>query len=183
MGAVLRRMGYRKSGSVQGRLRDVAAEMGLDTSHFRGQAWGSTPVSLVEMPFTRQPDPKHLRKAATARATAWFMERGYLVCVPTEPAPYDIVVESDAGFVRVQVKSTSKRDPRGCCVVDVNRQAYDANAVRSANGSRTRCPYTEDEIDVFFIVTASGDQYLIPLSVTGGLSSLALDVKYAEFKV
>ena len=112
-GAVLHRMGYRKSGSVQGRLRDRAAELGLDTSHFRGQAWGSTPVNPVEVPFTRQPDPKHLRKAATALATAWFMERGYLVCVPTEPAPYDLVVESDEGFIRVQVKSTSKRARTG----------------------------------------------------------------------
>jgi hypothetical protein len=174
---VLRRLGIKQSGSAQVRIHAEADKLGLDASHFRGQAWGSTPVSLVEMPFTRQRDPKYLPYAASAFATAWFMERGYRVSVPTEPAPYDMVVESDEGFVRVQVKSTNSQDRPGYYIVNIHRRSY------RGSGSRSRCAYTSDEIDVFFIVTASGDRYLIPLAVTGALSSLILDTKYAQFKV
>ena len=60
------------------------------------------------------------------------MERGYLVCVPTEPAPYDIVVESDEGFVRVQVKSTSKHDPRGCYVEAYSKVSLKKYSPRAA---------------------------------------------------
>jgi len=180
---VLRRLGRGVSGSAQARLHMQADELGLDVSHFRGQAWGATPVRAVETPFSRPRDARNLRQAATALATAWFVERSYRVSIPTEPAPYDLVVESDEGFVRVQVKSTARKDRNGRWLVGINRQAYDRSVALTANGARSRRAYTSDEVDVFFIVTSSADQYLIPLPVTSGVESLTLDSKYAAFKV
>lgn len=180
---VFRRVGITPSGSGYVSLRNKAMALGLDTSHFRGQRWGSRPVDAVEVPFSRDCDPELLRKAATARATAWFMERGYTVCVPVEPALYDLVVDSDEGLVRVQVKSTISRDKKGRWLVRIHRMAYDSSVKRTSNGARTRCVYAPGEIDFFFIVTAGGDNYLMPLAVTRGATTLTLDSKYAAFKV
>jgi hypothetical protein len=54
---------------------------------------------------------------------------------------------------------------------------------RTFNGARTKCAYAPGEIDFFFIVTAVGDNYLMPLAVTRGATTLTLDSKYAVFKV
>jgi PD-(D/E)XK endonuclease len=180
---VFRRVGITPSGSGYVSLRNKAMALGLDTSHFRGQSWGSRPVDAVAVPFSRDRDLELLRNAATARATAWFMERGYTVCVPVEPTLYDLVVDSDEGLVRVQVKSTISRDRNGRWVVRIHRMAYDSSAKHTSSGARARCVYAPGEIDFFFIVTAAGDNYLIPLAVTKGAAALTLDSKYAAFKV
>lgn len=180
---VFRRIGMTPTGSGYASLQNKAASLGLDTSHFRGQKWGSRPVDVVEVPFGRDRDPELLRKAAAAHATAWFMERGYTVCVPVEPALYDLVVESDEGLVRIQVKSTITRDRNGRWLVRIHRMTYDSSAKRTSSGARVSCAYASGEIDFFFIVTAFGDKYLVPLAVTSGAGTLTLDSKYAGFKV
>jgi hypothetical protein len=180
---VFRRLGITASGSGYVSLRNKVTGLGLDTSHFRGQSWGSRPVDAVGIPFSRDRDPELLRKAATARATAWFMERGYTVCIPVEPALYDLVVDSDEGLVRVQVKSTTSHDKSGRWLVRIHRMAYDSSVKHTSNGARARCVYAPGEIDFFFIVTGAGDNYLVPLVVTKGVATLTLDSKYAAFKV
>lgn len=180
---VLRQLGLKPSGSIQARLRKQAADLGLDFSHFRGQAWGATPVDAVDTPFSREPDPKLLHKAACAYATAWFMERGYTVCIPVEPAIYDLVADSDEGLAKIQVKSTVSRDRTDRWLVRISRMAYERGAKATTNGARVTCMYAPGEIDYFFVVTAARDYYLIPLAVTKGLASLSLDSKYAAFKV
>jgi hypothetical protein len=124
---------------------------------------------------------EHLPKSAVALASAWFLERGYRVSVPTEPAPYDLVTESDDGFARIQVKSTVTREA-GRWAVGISRRQYTAG-VLNAGGARRSCAYTESEIDFFFIVTGDGSQFLVPLDATNGIGRLALDSKYAAFRV
>jgi hypothetical protein len=111
------------------------------------------------------------------------MERGYTVCVPVEPAPYDLVVDSDDGLVRVQVKSTVSKERTDRWVVRISRMAYERGTKPGANGARVKCLYAPGEVDYFFVVTPVGDYYLIPLSATKGLASLTLDSKYGAFKV
>lgn len=180
---VLRRAGLSVSGSTQAALRRRAEQLGLDTSHFRGQAWNSAPVPGTATPFERPLDENYLHRAATALATAWFLGRGYMVSLPVEPALYDLITESDDGLIRVQVKSTRTQDSRRHWLVCINRRAYDSRAKRTSVGARSRRNYGPDEIDYFFIVTACGDKYLIPRPVTRNLASLTLDSKYAAFKV
>lgn len=183
-GQVFKRLGVNPSGSGYVSLRAKAVALGLDTSHFRGQAWSSRPIDHVAVPFMRDRDETLLHKAAAARATAWFMERGYTVCIPAEPALYDLVVDSDVGLVKVQVKSTFSQDPKtGRWVVRIHRMTYSPDAKLTTNGARVKCVYAPGEIDFFFIVTADNVNYLIPLGVTKGAGALALDSKYAAFKV
>lgn len=137
------------------------------------------PVVGENVPFAREQDAKYLQKAAVSMAASWFMERGYMVSLPIEPALYDMVVESDDGLVRVQVKSTVRQDKAGRWAVRICRLAYD----RHANSGRTRRSYSADEIDYFFVVTGCGDKYLIPLGIVQGIGALTLDSKYSSFKL
>lgn len=180
-GEVFRKLGRRVTGSGYASYQQRAKTLGLDTSHFRGQAWGSRPVDGQSIPFSRAPSLKNLPQAATALASAWFLERGYRVSLPTEPAVYDFVVESDEGFARIQVKSTTTRDT-GRWSVHISRRAY-MPGVLNAGGARKVCTYGENEVDFFFIVTGDGSQFLIPLKATNGAGSLVLDSKYAAFRV
>lgn len=86
--------------------------------------------------------------------------------MPTEPAPYDLVVESDEGLSRIQVKSTITHDA-GRWVVGISRKEY-AAGVTNSGGARRQCVYKDGEIDFFFVVTLDGSQFLIPLGVTNG---------------
>jgi hypothetical protein len=179
---VLHQLGFGQSGSAQSRLRKQAEALGLDFSHFRGQAWGAAPVDATETPFGRERDVKLLHRAACAYATAWFMERGYTVSVPVEPTIYDLVVDSAEGLFKVQVKSTVTKERTGRWLVQISRMAYEPGAKVTRNGARVRCSYAPGEIDYFFVVTPD-DYYLIPLTATKGLRSLTLDSKYGAFKV
>ncbi len=96
---------------------------------------------------------------------------------------YDLVVDSDKGLMKIQVKSTASKDRTGRWLVRINRMAYERGARANANGARVRCLYAKGEIDYFFVVTGASDYYLVPLAVTEGLASLTLDSKYVAFKV
>jgi hypothetical protein len=180
---VFRKLGLPVTGSGYMRLKQQAESLGLDTSHFRGQGWSSKPVVGMATPFDRDPQERYLHKAATAIATAWFLGRGYMVSIPVEPTAYDLITESGDGLARVQVKSTMSRDRNGRWIVRIHHMAYDSAAKRTANGARSRRAYSPNEIDFFFIVTATEDKYLIPLAETGTLGALTLDSKYAAYKV
>lgn len=180
--AVLRELNLDIGSAAYRRVQRATTDLGIDTSHFTGQGWAASPIDAVDMPFTNEVTDQNLHRASTAIATSWFLLRGYLVSVPVEPARYDLVVESDAGLARVQVKSTVTQD-RGRWIVGITRHQYDGGVVQNANGARVRSTYRPGEIDLFFIVTGDGGQYLIPLAATNGGKYLTLDVKYAAYKV
>jgi PD-(D/E)XK endonuclease len=146
----------------------------------RGEAQQVAPVVLI--PF-HEVNEWHLRTAAIGEAASWFLRRGYVVSIPLTVTQYDLVTESDEGFVRVQVKSTTGKDKGGRWAVGISRMEYGAGGKSNANGLRHRRPYRLDEVDMFFILTGGGEKYLIPLSATGGSLSLTLDDKYAAYKV
>lgn len=136
----------------------------------------------LPLPFQAAVSEKFLRTAAIGEAVSWFLQRGYVVSIPLAVTQYDLVTESDEGFARVQVKTTTRKDRYGRWVVEVQRQVYEAG-VKTANGARRRRAYQPDEIDMFFVTTGDGGRYLIPLKATGGARSLSLDDKYAAYKV
>lgn len=133
------------------------------------------------LPFGRDPTADNLRIEAVGVAIQWFLSRGYIPSVPVEPTRYDLVVESDAGLKRVQVKSaTTKNNDRE--MVGIARSEYQGVESKYAR-RRKRVPYEPDDIDLFFIVTATGKMYLIPIGVVEGQLTLNLDDKYQAFKV
>lgn len=136
----------------------------------------------VEAPFTAQPSDENLRKAALGLAIRWFLERGYTPSVPIEPTSYDLVVESDSGLLKVQVKTTTRRSKYGAWEVGVGHRPYCAEAPVNAGGRRKRIPYPKGAIDWFFVVTSDEDIYLIPQSQVKGKATLSLGHKYDNFR-
>jgi hypothetical protein len=147
----------------------------------KNQARQIAPMQAV--PFQGEASEQNLRTAALGEAASWFLRRGYVASVPLAVAQYNLVVESDNGFMCVQVKSTTSKDRYGRWCVGIARLEYGATIELNANSVRKRRSYRSDEVDLFFIVTGDGDKYLIPLGVTGGATNLTLNEKYAAYKV
>jgi PD-(D/E)XK endonuclease len=171
---VAEKLGISKS-MVYRQFKDAAQVAGLDLSRLAGQAWGSTPVDALPVPFTRPFDPAQLHRMGTAVATAWFAGRGYVVSVPTEPACYDLVVESDTSLQRVQVKTSRGGQ------VGITKTQY-GTGTSPSTGKYGQRPYRADEIDFFFIFTATGTMYLIPIAAVEGKSVLAL-TRYRRYQL
>jgi hypothetical protein len=142
------------------RVEGHAIRLGLDLTRLNT---GSKPTARAR---TWQPDPKRLRDAATPLAAAWFTMRGCTVSLPVEQAVYDLLVQSSAKFLRVQVKTTTTRAAGG--TVNVARRPY------SVQNLGPRLPYDPNVIDYFFIVDGDYNIYLIPSRVIAGRVGIAL---------
>jgi hypothetical protein len=151
----------------------------LDTSHLVHKL-SFRPVRGVATPFGN--DVRRTAQSGLSIAARWFLDRGYLVSVPLEPAPYDLITESDDGLMRVQVKTTRSQERSGRYRVHISHMIHDGSVPRNANGSRKPVPYTADQVDYFFIATPVS-MYLIPITVVPGVFMIVLDKKYAAFAV
>lgn len=139
-------------------------------------------VTDQPVPFTNAPAEQELRRAAVGIAIRWFLERGYTPSLPVEPVKYDLVVDSDEGLQRVQVKSTTSKAQRSDhWFVGIGHKPYDANTQQNAGGKRGKVPYTKKNIDFFFVVTGTRTCYLIPVEVAGSRTSLTLDGRFDRY--
>lgn len=172
-------LGKPRNGSTT-RLRAFAAQLGLDTSHF-GYYRSEIPQPSCELPFKAQPAPGS--RSGLSVAAKWFLDRGYAVSVPLEPAVYDLIAESDEGLKKVQVKTTRRQLSNGRYFVKLLRTVYDSDAKVDARGRYRQVPYSPGDVDYFFIVTAQPAKYLIPLESVTGRQTLVLDQKYQAFAV
>lgn len=122
------------------------------------------------------PEAAHLRDAAQSFVTAWFLLRGLWPAAPTEPRPYDLLLESPSGVKRVQVKTTTCMASSGSWYVNVGRHA--------GGGDRhnQRLPYRADEVDLFAIVDGEYMLYLIPIAAVSGRTAICL-APYRQFIV
>jgi PD-(D/E)XK endonuclease len=124
---------YRRSVDVEAEAR----RLNLDTSHFAPKRRNFVPVPGRELPFANPSKPGS--QSGLTIAARWFLDRGYIVSVPLEPAPYDLVTESDEGLKRVQVKTTRQIRAGERYTVDVGRLVYDPTRPYSANGPASGC--------------------------------------------
>ena len=166
-----------RSGSVLKTLKKRARELGLDVTHL---GHSGMPHPGKDHPFMNP--PSFGKNSGLSVAAKWFLERGYIVSVPIEPTCYDLIVESDAGLKKIQVKTTANVMPNGRHAVKLVRMIYDAQARSDVIGRYRQVPYGEGMIDYFFIVT-TGRQYLIPFDAVAGKQTIVLDHKYAAFAV
>jgi len=166
-------------GSGTQAVKPVAERLSLDTSHF-GYKRNFKPVPGIKMPFGNAVE--HGGQSGLSIAARWFLDRGYIVSVPLEPAAYDLVTESDEGLKRVQVKTTRYIGRSGRYVAKTVRHVHDGSAPRNANGNRKSVPYGTDLVDYFFIITPQSS-FLIPVDVVADLHAITLDEKYAAFAV
>lgn len=115
------------------------------------------------------PDEANLRRSGSLLAAAWFTLCGHDVSWPLEPARYDLLVTSRTGTHRVQVKTTTVR----------TGQSW---TVWLSSSGKSRRTYAPDEIDQFFVITATLDGYLIPCELVGGLHAINLSA-YRDYQV
>lgn len=95
-----------------------------------------------------------------AVALAEFTKRGYTVLIPFgQNAPYDLVVDINNRFYRIQCKSTEK-------VHDGEKMIF--TTCRMNNITYQRTVYTSDEIDYMFVYCIeNGYMGLIPIEQLG----------------
>jgi hypothetical protein len=173
---VMEALGINPSNPGKHVQRDVA-QLGIDTSHF-DQRFFRSPYNGVDLPFKGQRASGPSSGLSTA--ARWFLDRGYHVSVPIEPAPYDLITESDRGLQRVQVKTTSQHSRSG---IRLTRAVYDASVGPNARGRYREVPYAHDMIDYFFVIVTGDAMYLIPYSVVAGFQRVVVDRKYAAFMI
>jgi len=75
----------------------------------------------------------------------------------------------DAGFQRIQVKTTSVR-------------TGDAWVVRLTRSGRRHDPYDPDDIDFFFVIDGDLNYYLIPVNLVAGLHAIHL-AAYSDLRL
>lgn len=166
---------------------EMRSRMSASGKKHRGQKHGhrtSPPGGkVVASSFCRPQENRHLRSSALGSAIEWFMSRGYVASIPLAQTPYDLIVESDSGLQKIQVKSTNHKDKCGRWIADIFKRLYDASRSVNAAGKRRRAAYRVDEVDHFFIITGDDSVYVIPLAATDGKQSITLDRSYAAYKI
>lgn len=180
---VLRRLDVPYSGGTMKGVQQAAAKRGVDISHFTGQTWNMRAIPAPSLPFMSEPDGDQISRAAIGVAIQWFLSRGHPVSLPVEPTVYDLVADSDEDLKKVQVKTSRSRTPQGRFSVGIQCRDFAAANTPSTRLTGGWRPYRVGEIDYFFIHTAAGDNYLIPVEATAGSTTLVLDAKYARFRV
>mgnify|MGYP003391902124 CR=1 FL=1 len=140
-------------------------------------------TQVLHLPFSKSSSSQNLRRSAVGEAIRWFLSRGYAPSIPVEPTRYDLIVESDHGLLKVQIKSTT-RVQNGFWCVQLCRLQYNSTLVATGSaGKRRRQSYLKDEVDLFFIYTSDGSRYLIPLEAIGDNFQVSLNQKFDKYKV
>jgi PD-(D/E)XK endonuclease len=158
---VVGRLGFSSANAEAiARVRGLAARLGIDSRHFTSHR-----QQIGEIPFTAVPDNRYLRRAAASIAMAWFARRGYTASLPTEPRPYDLIVEAGAALYRIQVK-TATYGKSGNFECAISRQPL-------RDGQKIA--YDPADVDFFFIVDPDGGQYIVPIAELGGRKYVSLN--------
>lgn len=128
-------------------------------------------------PGTQRIDVRNLRDAGAMVVAAVLTLCGHRVSWPLEPAPYDLIVTTDSGIERVQVKTTTRRQGN-TWVCSLSRSRYTSRST----SLRRRSWYTSDEIDSFGVVDGDLAVYRLPFSVVAGRSAIHLS-RYSDYRV
>jgi len=152
------------------RIRGAARRLGLASDHLDDVRAATDPPMPIAPRLSRLP------QAAELLASAWFILSGHQVSVPTAPCLFDLIASRGGSHCRVQVKTTTHRDRDGHWIVMISRRPYQ----RESSGGRE--PYDPDEIDAFFVMTGSGELFLIPVVAVAGRISIAVDC-YRQYSV
>ena len=126
----------------------------------------------------RRKNPRLQGLFGLTAAIDWFTRNGYFVAIPlNDSQPWDLIVEDAAGVVsRVQVKTTTFRNPRGHYVAML--------ATAGGNQSfHTRKPFDRGKSELLFILADNGMMYLIPCCDVESVASLTLGQKYEAYRV
>lgn len=113
-----------------------------------------------------------------AMAVAYYTSQGLEVALPFgDNCRYDLLVERDRKFVRVQCKtSTCLRDGK----FQVNMKTHSS---RKADGTTKISYLSKDEIDEVFIWCADGSLYILPPEKFHGHGNFTTGPRNSKYKV
>jgi hypothetical protein len=124
----------------------------------------------------KQRNTKKQGDVGLGAAIHFFTNRGDTVSLPlTDSQDYDLVIEMDEALKRVQVKSSSYMR-NGSYQVQLSTKGGN----RSGAGKITLL--NKKRVELIYVITASGQQYLIPTQ-RAPQHSISLNHDYDEFKV
>ncbi|MFI7643440.1 group I intron-associated PD-(D/E)XK endonuclease [Nonomuraea sp. NPDC049400] len=163
--AVTHVLGVSNTSQSRATIRRRAAALGLATAHL-----DAGDIDHVD-PEPNQGDLKHLRKAATTIAAAWFTLRGSVPSMPLEAQPYDLLVDMRGRIHRIQVKT---------CMVPSGEVTIAHRLAGTVKGALV--PYSAADVDEFFILDGNLSIYLIPIDKVEGKLRISLR-KYRRYCV
>ncbi len=113
-------------------------------------------------------------------AIQYFTEQGYTVLMPLVDAnKYDLVLELDGKFSRVQVKTSSyeaKNTTSSCYNVILES--------RGGAGGKIRTALSQDDFDILFVLTDDKRRWVIPMEKITATTALTVgSKKFSEYEV
>jgi hypothetical protein len=129
-------------------------------------------------PTIRRRNPRLQGEIGLGAAIAWFTANGYCVAIPlADNQPYDLVVDGPDGLQRVQVKTTTRRQPKyGSYVVQLE----------TAGGNQsfhTRKPFDNTAVDLLFVLADDGSRWLFPTHAITAKRALNLSPRYVAHRM
>lgn len=121
---------------------------------------------------------KEKGRAGLAMGIAYFGSNGYNISIPlNDTQDYDLVVEKDNTFQKVQCKSTSRMNKNKLFYI-VKLESYGG-----LNGGTYYGTVKDSSADLLFILTENKDMYLIPVNIIVQNRTLTLTNDYDKYKV
>lgn len=108
-------------------------------------------------------------------AIGYFVEKGYIVCVPlTDSQQYDLVIDNGL-LERVQVKTTYNKSRWGSYVVELRTRTHAKGKVYGVKGL--------GDVDYVFVLTEEDVRYLIPITKIKTKTSIILHKEFDKYIV
>jgi hypothetical protein len=105
---------------------------------------------------------------AVGKAISYFMSNGSSVFLPVSDCDkYDLVIEKQAQFQRIQCKYSNDKEKSGAYIIDL----------RTFGGYREKTyhtKYIENDFDELYVFTSDEKSYLIPAKLLIGKSQIAV---------
>lgn len=101
---------------------------------------------------------------------------GYHFCIPSSDAPYDLLIQINGNFKKIQVKSSYNTTESGGYVFHLKRTRNNTNGTK-------KVPYTRFDTDYFFLIDAKMNCWLIPFEEIKGKGTVTPLSIYPGFKI
>jgi len=102
---------------------------------------------------------------------------GFEYAIPSNYAPYDLLINFGDGLKKVQVKSSYHESE--------SKTGYTFRLKRTRNNAtRTvQNKYTKDEVDYFFLHDIEGNNWLIPFDILNNQGTITPALRFPGFKI
>lgn len=98
-------------------------------------------------------------------AIQYFTSEGFVVSLPlSDSQPYDLIVDTEKGLKRVQVKTSTRKEGISW---EVGLRTVTTNTKKTNNKSLDKSAF-----DILFILVEDGTRWLIPVESIEGCSSI-----------